>query len=126
MDPHSRLIATKWLVIALVLGLGIVNSPLLNGSQTLELPNVILNVLMLSFAVTCLGFVWNWGNLPSTTRPAETGVEREKAKRRERLDSLLDSLNDDELDALRQRLSTDDDQVELKALLKDDGELTRR
>jgi hypothetical protein len=49
---------------------------------------------------------------------ASSSRRTRKSKRRDRIDTLLDSLDDDEVDALRRRLAADGQQVDLNTLLQ--------
>jgi len=121
MDSRSRLFATLiiWTAYVLVLVLGIPASNMSGNSAGI----VALFGGFAGFLTT--GFFWNWGRLPLAGSTPQT--EAEKSKRRTHVERVLDSLSDDEIEVLRRRLSTDDDEsVSLNTLMGQDGEIRRR
>lgn len=76
-----------------------------------------------TFAVMMsMGFVWSWGRLGLTSSAID---DAEKSKRLSRAGKILASLSEEDLNLLRERLSEDDEQVGIRTLLREDGELHR-
>lgn len=83
---------------------------------------VILPVLLFVVASMIIvnGFIWNWG----IAQKSSAALEAEKGKRRSRVDSLVDTLSEEEFEALRSRMM--EEQHSSSVYLSDDGELIRR
>jgi hypothetical protein len=123
MDSRSRLFATFFIwtayVLFVVLGLGMLGMTDSYGAAVIILGG--------GAAFLMTGFFWNWGRLPMAGMVGTYESEAEKDKRRTRVDHVLNSLNEDELEILRHRLSTDDEeQVSIDSLIRHHGEIRRR
>ncbi|MBC7812783.1 MAG: hypothetical protein H7175_16630 [Burkholderiales bacterium] len=123
MDSRSRLLATLfiWTAYVLVITVGI---PMIGMMGNMAGFIVILGGAA-GFLTT--GFFWNWGRLPMAGLGGTLEAEAEKNKRRTRVERVLNSLSDEEVEVLRRRLSADDDElVSLETLMSHDGEVRRR
>lgn len=123
MDSHTRLQATKyiWITMGIALFSLFLSAGIANG---LEAGHVILGIALCIAAFLSTGTVWNWGDLPQESSSFNMDAQ-EKAKR-ERLDSVLRNLSNDDLIALKQRLSEgdiDDEMLYQHMTLSDDGEI---
>ncbi len=123
-DSRSRMIATGviWLMVATIF---FFVGPALALYHSEE---VLFGVLVA--ALFSMGFVWNWGR-PGTAAARAAGQQQmqgdaEKRKRQSRADALLDLLDEDTLEALRQRLTQQDGSSYDDYSVTDDGELRRR
>ena len=67
------------------------------------------------------GFIWDWGQ--GITHTSQKKLEAEEKRKRDMLDSVLRNLSDEQLRALRSRLTEPDFEQELAVMLGDDGEL---
>ncbi len=108
-------------------GMGIGLFALLIGQDTLDIYRVLVVLMMLMAAAFATGMVWYFGLKARELELAESGGG--KAKRDDSLSRMLDSLDEEQIEVLRQRLSRDDadEKVSLDTLLvDDDGEMARR
>ena len=96
---QARVLATGLIWTALtVLGVAAMVTGASSGSMT-----AILFVLIVGATIST-GTIWRWA------RPNSTAVEEaEKEKRRTRLDRMMDTLDERELEELRHRLTGDGD-----------------
>lgn len=122
MDTKSRLEATKvmWGVLAAVLVSLFISAGVGNG---LETGHVIIAVVALIAGAISTGVIWNPDHAQNNISSESKSQEKVK---RERLDSVLRDLSDEELLALKNRLSDgtiDDDLLYEHMTLSDDGEL---
>lgn len=123
MDPQGRLAATRTIWIAFALSMLFLSLTALWTPGGFGLAQVILGVAFVVMSMVSTGFVWNWGEIPTT----DATEEMQKSKRRDRLGDMLDNMSDDELDELRHRLmyqNTHRDDVDYD--IGTDGELVRR
>jgi len=122
MDTRTRLETTKfiWALIAVILVALFISSGIGDG---LETGHVILGVVALIVGGASTGFIWNPDHVSNDiVSDTESG---EKAKR-ERIETVLRDLSNEELIALKNRLADgtiDDDLLYERMALSDDGEL---
>lgn len=122
MNSHTRLQATKyiWITMGIALFSLFLSAGIANG---LEAGHVILGITLCIAGFLSTAVVWSKDNLEE---PSALNMEaREKAKR-ERIDEVLRDLSNEELFALKQRLSDgaiDDDLLYQRMTLSDDGEI---
>ena len=122
MSSEHRLSATKYIWVALFLGLFVINGNVFLFGQTPVIENVIMAVAMMIAAAGSTVAVWTSQN-PFSDDEAEST----KPKRGERVKQLIDLLDDDELYELRKRLSTNGtDEPDNYVVLGADGELHSR
>lgn len=123
MDGKTRAAMTVfiWLTLLTALTTIITVAENLDNGVTFMLVGASMFLLLFSTA-----FLWNWGRLPFTTSAGAETVEYSKGKRPDRVNAVLSSLTDDELDALRRRLGEREETVSLERLLDEEGELRRR
>ena len=122
MNSHTRLQATKyiWITMGIALFSLFLSAGIANG---LEAGHVILGITLCIAGFLSTAVVWNKDDLEETS--ALNMGAREKAKR-ERIDEVLRDLSNEELFALKQRLSDgaiDDDLLYQRMTLSDDGEI---
>lgn len=122
MNTETRLETTKfiWGSITGIMFFLFLSAGLANG---LEAGHVILGVSVLIAGAISTGVIWTPSD--SNANDFTHSDVQEKAKR-ERLDSVLRDLSDDELIALKNRLSdgsVDDEVLYERMSLSDDGEL---
>ncbi len=114
MNDRTRMITTlgMWFFIALLIGSGYDTPVGRDGGQLIA----IAVILAIAGAVSTR-FIWSGGEM---NRSASRQAHVEKAKRspQHRIDRLIDALDDDELDMLRQRL-IDEQPATLEELLSD-------
>lgn len=122
MDAKSRLRAVYTVWTAFVLAVLAVNAGVIIYQQDIGLANIILTIVLAIMSISATGFIFNWGDLPTSDR-SSTDRQSEKLKRQSRADALLDMLDDETLEALRRRLQEREGNLPLGALLQDDGEL---
>ena len=127
MDPKTRLSATRTVWIAFFFSLLAINGNVIFADATWSDFNIVTTLVVSIVALLSTGMIWNWGNLPHV-QPSRETRSYEKAKRQDRVGMIFDLLEDDELDALRRRLSDerDGEMVDLGALLNNDSERSRR
>ncbi len=118
MDTKTRLETTKfiWAVLAFVLAVLFIGAGVGNG---LEAGHVIIGVAALIAGAISTGVIWNPDHVEGEIKGGE------KAKR-ERIETVLRDLSNEELIALKNRLangSIDDDLLYERMALSDDGEL---
>ena len=122
MNSHTRLQATKyiWITMGIALFSLFLSAGIANG---LEAGHVIVGITLCIAGFLSTAVVWSKDNLEE---PSALNMEaREKAKR-ERIDEVLRDLSNEELFALKQRLSDgaiDDDLLYQRMTLSDDGEI---
>ncbi len=121
MDSETRFRTTKYIWGTFLVIACFVSMDWMFTGRGLAFEHMIIFMLLAAAAMISTGFVWNWGMRLNTTE------EHEKAKRLNRVDSMLELLSADELEALRMRLADDDEgaQPGLESLLPEDGELAR-
>lgn len=81
--------------------------------------------LMGGMLVVINGFIWDWGQgIKESKDKSRLGQLAEEEKRkRDILDSVLRDMSDEQLRALRSRLTDPDFEDDLRVMLGDDGEL---
>ena len=123
MNSEFRVSATKYIWVAFFLGLLVTSANVIFYGQTPGLENVIMTIVL---AIAATGSsVAVWASLNSSSSQDEKGET--KLKRGERVKRLIDLIDEDELYALRQRLSQDYAEPPADfVMLGDDGELHRR
>lgn len=118
-ENETRLYATIaiWLAVA-VLGVAAMVTGVFIDTAAL----VVLSITLVAGAATATNIVWNAGKSNN-----DDGKEAEKAKRRSKVQRLVDGLDDRELDELRTRLMSSDDSeaTSLEELLKANGRQRR-
>lgn len=122
MDNHTRLQATRyiWITTGVSLFSLFLSAGLASG---LESTHVVLGIAICIASFLSTGSVWNWGEVGESS--AVDLQAQEKAKR-ERIDGVLRDLSNEELIALKQRLSdgtVDDEMLYQRMTLSDDGEI---
>lgn len=122
MDNHIRLQATKyiWITTGISLFSLFLSAGLASG---LEAGHVILGIAICIAGFLSTGTVWNWGE-PGMASVVD--MEAQEKVKRERIDGVLRDLSNEELIALKQRLSdgtVDDDVLYQRMTLSDDGEI---
>ncbi len=133
MEAQARLRATYAIWTAFFLGLLVVNANAIFNNAELSWVNMVLSIVVALSAVGSTAFVWGFGAAGQAGAGQAAGVNQqqgqvEKQKRLSRADALMEMLDEDTLEALRQRLEARDDhpqQVPLDALLDEDGEIRR-
>lgn len=126
MDGKTRAGLTVFIWLALLTAV----TTIITVAQDLD-NGVVFMLVGASFTLLLFStaFLWNWGRLPFTgavdTSTDTSTMAKDKEKRPDRVNAVLNALTDDELDALRQRLSHREDTVSLAKLLDDEGELRR-
>lgn len=122
MDGKTRVGMTVFIWLTLLTAITLIIT------LTRSIDNGVIYALIGTTAMVLIfstGFLWNWGRLPLTS---STGAypNAEKNKRPDRVNAILNALTDDELEALRYRLSEPHhEEVPLERLLDQDGELRR-
>lgn len=110
-DAPMRVAATLfiWIAFALVMVIAIANAMFIDGG-----PLVALAIITAVAALGGTRYVWGSVQTAEPSRPAE------KAKRRSRLERLLDEMDTDELEQLRARLMAENDgeQVSIEDLIQ--------
>lgn len=119
MDSQSRLKATQYIWTAYFFALLIVNGSILFYGEDLEIGHIILSVFVTFGSVGATGFVWNWGNVPTTE-----SVSPQKGKRLSRIDAILDMMDEKDRAALYQRLAEEANEEQIS--FGEDGELIKR
>lgn len=122
MDGKTRAGMTVFIWVALLTALTMIVTIAddLDNGVVFMLVGASFTLLLFSTA-----FLWNWGRLPFTGAVDTSTMAKDKGKRPDRINAVLNTLTDDELDALRQRLSQRDEIVSLANLLDEEGELRR-
>lgn len=120
MDGRSRLQMSALIWVGYVLIMAIALPIVAERSSSFIAAAIVASA---TFAVMItMGFVWSWGRLGlSGTETAEA----QKSKRLSRAGKILASLSEEDLNMLRERLSEDDEEVGIRTLLREDGELRR-
>ena len=122
MDSHTRLTATRYIWVTM--GVSIFSLFLSAGmADGLEATHVILGIAICIAGFLSTGMVWSWGELGNTSA---VDMEAQEKVKRERIDGVLRDLSNEELVALKNRLSdgnVDDDALYQRMTLSDDGEL---
>jgi hypothetical protein len=88
--------------------------------DTLGAAVIPIMVFLFGAAIMTNGFIWQWGQQSNNTAVQEQAEKR----KRERLDSVLRNMSDDELLSLKRRLAEGDFGDE--PIIDDDGELLYR
>ena len=122
MDSHSRLTATRYIWTAFFFGLAVVNSNLFQGGE-IGVGNIITTIMVVGAAIVGTGFIWNWGDLPTIQSQSAEAEAENKLKRGERVQRLVELMDEDELYELRRRLEIDYSDSPKRIILGDDGEL---
>ncbi len=107
-------------------GMGIALFAALIGQDTLDIYRVLIVLILALAAALATGMAWYFGLKARELEIAEFGG---KTKRDDTLSRMLDSLDEEQIEVLRRRLSRDgaDENVTLDTLLvDDDGEMARR
>ena len=79
--------------------------------------------LMGGMLVVINGFIWDWGQGVKETKATQGQLAEEEKRKRDMLDSVLRNMSDEQLRALRSRLTDPDFEDDLRVMLGDDGEL---
>lgn len=122
MDSHTRLTATRyiWVTMGISLFSLFLSAGIANG---LEATHVVLGIAICIAGFLSTGMVWSWGEVGKTSA---LEMEAQEKVKRERIDGVLRDLSNEELLALKNRLSdsdVDDDALYQRMTLSDDGEL---
>lgn len=123
MNNHIRLTATRyiWVTMGISLFSLFLSAGIANG---LEATHVILGIAICIAGFLSTGMVWNWGDVGKDS--AMNMMDDQEKVKRERIDGVLRDLSNEELVALKKRLSDgtmDDDLLYERMSLSDDGEL---
>ena len=90
-----------------------------------EMGAVVIPVLFImgGMLVVLNGFIWDWGQGVKETKVTQGQLAEEEKRKRDMLDSVLRNMSDEQLQALRSRLTDPDFEDDLRVMLGDDGEL---
>lgn len=122
MTGENKLSATRSIWAGFFFGLAVINANVLFAGQTPAIENVIMTVTVAIATTVATIAVWTSNSPSSDSEVADT-----KLKRGERVKRLIDLMDEDELYALRERLSTEysENQDEF-VVLGTDGEIHRK
>lgn len=121
MKHSERLIVTRYIWSAFAAGMFFLFTSLIAGGASLSAGYVVIAIVMSLAAFLSTSVIWTAAS--SVSRKRE-GAAKAKRQAQGNLDAILERLSDDELVALRDRLSDETDTTGL--YLSDDGELMRR
>jgi adenine-specific DNA methylase len=114
MNEEGRASATKQIISSYAFLMAMMFFSTITSSATII--HMVLGIVMTVFAFTAVGMVWNWGTLPRVESDSSKGKNDTK------LEKMLNRLSDEELDALREKLSHRNESY----YLDNDGEIARR
>ncbi len=121
MNSETKMSATKFIWVAFLLGLIVVNANVIINGESLGIANVIVTSVVALAAIASTNFVW-MSPTESTNQTTDA-----KLKRGERVKQVIDLMDEDELYELRQRLADDySNPPSDYVVLGDDGELHRK
>lgn len=115
MDEPMNLKALRYVWIAYAVSMTVLFASLVFNGAEITAGYVVLGVVMTLSAFLSTAVIWE------KDLPPQEQTDKAKREARDDMDALLRRLSDDELIALRDRLSTDEGQL----YLSDDGELLR-
>lgn len=114
-ELRASLMGGLWVVVGIVLAALFISAA---AQGVLSTAHVILAIVLLAFGVVGTYFVW------TALDPNQSGAEKAK---RERIDTMLRDMSDEELLALKNRLSDGDvSEDTILDFIGDDGELVTR
>lgn len=127
MDAQSRLRAlyAVWYAFGAAI-VALFAESIARGGE-LGLGTIILAIVFAVMGLASTGFIFNWGDLPTLDgRASAENSEKHKRNSTSKADALLEMIDEDTLEVLRQRLRQREDDLPLNELLGQDGELRRR
>ena len=115
---NIRLEATKYIWTAIAVIMGILFSSTFFMGQRIGVEHVVITVVLGIATFLSMGTVWNWGDVKFENEFVEQSSD-EKMKRSRKLERMLKRLSDEDLEALRQHLTYEEEPYGIG----DDGEL---
>ena len=122
MKSEDRVQVTRFLAGVYLLGIFLAVANTIFNNAAFDTGNVVALIVITFAFFMSMGFVWSWGDLASES--SETHAS--KRKREQRVEDLLDELDETEMEVLRQRLADEAMFTETEMYLTSDGELVER
>jgi hypothetical protein len=115
---NIRLEATKYIWTAIAVIMGLLYGGTIVAEQSIGVEHVIITLVLGIASFLSTGVVWNWGDVKFENEFIEASAN-EKSKRSRKLDRMLKRLNDEDLEALREHLTYENEPY----AIGEDGEL---